>query len=218
MKLFLDSANLAEIKDAVNIGVIDGLTTNPSLAAKEDRPFSEIVQEIFQIVDGPVSLEVIATDYQGILAEGRQLAQIHENVVVKVPMLPDGIKAVKTFSAEGIKTNVTLVFSPAQALLAAKAGATFVSPFVGRLHDAGNGGTALIEQIRVIYDNYDFETEILVASDRTVMDTVEAAIIGADIITLKYGNFQKLFQHPLTDAGLEKFLQDWKASGQESLV
>ncbi|MFW5702993.1 MAG: transaldolase family protein, partial [Candidatus Dojkabacteria bacterium] len=158
------------------------------------------------------------TDYEAILNEGRKLAQLGEQVYVKVPMIPDGIKAVKQFSAEGIKTNVTLVFSPVQALLAAKAGASLVSPFVGRLHDSGQDGTFLIEQIRQIYDNYGYETEILVASDRTVMDTVNAALIGADIITLKYDNLRKMFSHPLTDQGLEKFLEDWRNSGQESLV
>jgi transaldolase len=218
MKFFLDSANLDEIRDAADIGIIDGLTTNPSLIAKNDRPFSEVVKEIFSLVDGPISLEVIATEYEQILEEGRNLSQLNDNVVVKVPMLPDGIKAVKTLSSEGIKTNVTLVFSATQALLAAKAGATFVSPFVGRLHDISHDGTNLINDIRLIYDNYDFQTEILVASDRTPLDTLNAALIGADIITLKYENFQKLFKHPLTDTGLQKFLEDWDKSGQNRLV
>lgn len=218
MKIFLDSADLKEISQAVELGVIDGLTTNPSLAANNERPWREIIQEIFKIVPGPISLEVLATDYEQIMAEARKLAALDSKVVVKVPMLPAGIRAVKDLAAEGIKTNVTLVFSPGQALLAAKAGATYVSPFVGRLHDNGQDGMQLIADIRDIYNNYDFTTEILVASDRTVMDTVNAAIIGADIITIKFSNLMQLFKHPLTDAGLAKFLEDWQKSGQEALV
>lgn len=218
MKFFLDSADLTEIKSAVDLGIIDGLTTNPSLASANERPFVEVVQEIFELVDGPISLEVLATEFEPMMAEARKLASLNEKVVVKIPMLPAGIKAVKHLTAEGIKTNVTLVFSAAQALLAAKAGATFVSPFVGRLHDTGHDGMELIADIRAIYDNYGFATEILVASDRTPMDTVNSALLGADIITLKYENFQKLFKHPLTESGLAKFLDDWQKSGQQSLV
>lgn len=213
MKIFLDSADLNEIREAVDIGIVDGLTTNPSLLAKNKRDFKQVIQEILSLVEGPVSLEVISTDYETMVAEGKKLAALHENVVVKIPMLPAGIKAVKTLADEGIKTNVTLVFSAGQALLVAKAGATFVSPFVGRLHDNGHDGMQLIADIRDIYNNYDFATEILVASDRTIMDTVNAAIIGADIITMKFSNFLQLFKHPLTDIGLEKFLADWKQSG-----
>lgn len=218
MNFFLDSADVNEVKAAVATGLIDGLTTNPTLAANTGKEFSEVVPELLGLVDGPVSLEVISTSTVEMVTEGEKLAALHENVVVKLPMTDQGIMAAVELTKKGIKTNVTLVFSPAQALLAAKAGATYVSPFVGRLHDSGNGGTQLIADIRAIYDNYNFETQILVASDRTVMDTVNAAIIGADVITLKYENFQKLFKHPLTDAGLKRFMQDWEQSGLKPLV
>jgi len=218
MKIFLDSADLTEIKAAVKSGLIDGLTTNPSLAAKNSQPFSEVVNEIFNIVNGPISLEVISTDYEQILEEGRKLAALNSNVVVKIPMIPEGLMAVKKLAEEGIKTNVTLIFSATQALLAAKAGATYVSPFVGRLHDIGQDGMELIINIRQIFDNYQYQSKILVASDRTVMDTLNSALIGADVITIKYENFLKLFQHPLTDIGLKKFMQDWEKSGQKKLV
>lgn len=221
MKFFLDSADLNQIKSAVDTGMIEGLTTNPSLLAKskpENVDFLDYVKEILATVDGPVSLEVIATDYEQMLSEARSLNQLAENVVVKLPLTQAGIKAVKTITGEGIKTNVTLVFSATQALLAAKAGATYVSPFVGRLHDAGLNGKYLIEEIRQIYDNYNYQTQILIASDRTVLDTLQGALIGADVITLKYDNFIKLYKHPFTDQGLNKFMQDWQTTGRKSII
>lgn len=210
MKIFIDSANIEEIRDAAAMGVIDGVTTNPSLVSKEGKDFRELLNEILEVVDGPVSAEVISTDAEGIVKEGRELAKIHKNIVIKVPLLPEGLKAVKTFSEEGIKTNVTLCFSPAQALLAAKAGASYISPFVGRLDDIGHTGMELIDQIVRIYRNYGYATEVLVASIRHTMHFVEAGLIGADVCTIPYAVIQKLFKHPLTDIGLEKFLSDWE--------
>lgn len=210
MKIFIDSANIEEIRDAAAMGVIDGVTTNPSLVSKEGKDFRELLNEILEVVDGPVSAEVISTDAEGIVKEGRELAKIHKNIVIKVPLLPEGLKAVKTFSEEGIKTNVTLCFSPAQALLAAKAGASYISPFVGRLDDIGHPGMELIDQIVRIYRNYGYATEVLVASIRHTMHFVEAGLIGADVCTIPYAVIQKLFKHPLTDIGLEKFLSDWE--------
>ncbi len=210
MKFFIDSANIEQIKEAASYGLLDGVTTNPSLVAKEGRDFIELLNEILQIVDGPVSAEVVATDYEGILKEARQLAKIHHNIVVKVPLIKEGIKAVKTLSQEGIKTNVTLCFSPTQALLAAKAGATYISPFVGRLDDISHVGMDLIEQIIQIYRNYNFKTQVLVASIRNPLHVVEAAMMGADVATIPFDVIEKLFKHPLTDIGLEKFLSDWK--------
>jgi transaldolase len=210
MKFFIDSANIDQIKEAASYGLLDGVTTNPSLVAKEGRDFIELLNEIVQIVDGPISAEVVSTDYEGILKEARELAKIHKNIVVKIPLIKEGIKAVKTLSSEGIKTNVTLCFSPTQALLAAKAGATYISPFVGRLDDISHVGMDLIEQIVQIYRNYDFETQVLVASVRHPLHVVEAAMMGADVATIPFDVIEKLFKHPLTDIGLEKFLSDWK--------
>ncbi len=212
MKIFIDTANIQEIKEAAALGLLDGVTTNPSLVAKEKRNFKELLNEIVQIVDGPISAEVIATDYNGILKEARELAKIHKNIVIKVPLIREGLKAVKTLSAEGIKTNVTLCFSPSQAVLAAKAGATFISPFVGRLDDISTNGMELIDQIVQIYRNYDYETEVLVASIRHPLHFVEACLIGADVCTIPFAVIDKLFNHPLTDLGIEKFLSDWKKS------
>ncbi|MDP3148997.1 MAG: fructose-6-phosphate aldolase [Ignavibacteria bacterium] len=210
MKIFIDTASIKEIKEAAALGLLDGVTTNPSLVAKEGKDFRTMLDEILAIVDGPVSAEVISTDYEGILKEGRELAAIHKNIVVKVPLIKEGLKAVRTFSAEGIKTNVTLCFSPSQALLAAKAGASYISPFVGRLDDISHNGMQLIEEIVQIYRNYDYQTEVLVASIRHPLHFVEAALIGADVCTMPFSVIDKLFSHPLTDNGLEKFLSDWK--------
>jgi transaldolase len=210
MKIFIDSGDIGEIREAVAMGAIDGVTTNPSLLAKGGKPTKKAIAEICELVDGPVSAEVLATDTQGILTEGRALAKIHPHVVVKVPLLIDGLKAVKTFTAEGIKTNVTLCFSASQALLAAKAGATYISPFIGRLDDVSEEGMQLIEQIVTIYGNYDFETEILVASVRHPVHVVQAALLGADVATIPFKVIAQLVKHPLTDSGLERFLEDAK--------
>jgi transaldolase len=215
MKFFIDTANLQQIKEAASYGLLDGVTTNPSLVAKESRNFIELLNEILKIVDGPVSAEVVSTEYDGILKEAHELAKIHKNIVVKVPLIKEGIKAVKTLSGEGIKTNVTLCFSPSQALLAAKAGATYISPFVGRLDDISIDGMALIQQILQIYKNYDYKTEVLVASVRHPLHLVEAAMMGAHVATMPFEVIEKLFKHPLTDIGLEKFLSDWKKSNQK---
>lgn len=210
MKFFIDTANISEIKEAEALGILDGVTTNPSLVAKEGKDFLTILKEITETVNGPISAEVVSTDYDGIIKEAHDLAKIHKNIVVKVPLIKEGLKAVKTLSGEGIKTNVTLCFSPSQALLAAKAGATYISPFVGRLDDISHNGMDLIEQIVTIYRNYDFETEVLVASIRHPLHLVEAAMMGADVATMPFDVINKLFNHPLTDIGLEKFLSDWK--------
>lgn len=210
MKIFIDSGDIGEIREAAAMGAVDGVTTNPSLLAKAGKPTKKAIAEICEVVDGPVSAEVLATDTQGILEEGRVLAKIHPNVVVKVPLLVDGLKAVKVFSEEGIKTNVTLCFSPTQALLAAKAGATYISPFIGRLDDVSEEGMELIEQLVTIYGNYDFETEILVASVRHPMHVVQAALLGADVATLPFKVITQLAHHPLTDVGLARFLEDAK--------
>jgi transaldolase len=210
MKFFIDTANVDDIKEAASLGVLDGVTTNPSLVAKEKKDFNELLKEILEVVDGPVNAEVVSTDYEGIVKEGKELAKMHKNIVVKVPLIKDGIKAVKTLSDEGIHTNVTLCFSPSQALLAAKAGATYVSPFVGRLDDISQFGMDLIEQIVQIYQNYAIQTQVLVASVRNPLHLVDAAMIGADVVTLPLAVIQKLFNHPLTDIGLEKFLKDWE--------
>jgi transaldolase len=210
MKLFIDSANLAEIREAAAMGLVDGVTTNPSLVAKEGRPFKQLIQEICQIVDGPISAEVTAVEAEAMLREGRELAKIHQNVVVKVPLIPEGLKAVRRFTGEGIKTNVTLCFSPSQALLAAKAGAAFISPFVGRLDDVSEQGMDLIQQILTIYDNYEFQTQVLVASVRHPLHVVEAATLGAHVATMPYAVLMQLAKHPLTDLGLKKFLADWE--------
>ena len=210
MKFFIDSADIEEIRKAQSMGVVDGVTTNPSLVAKTGKPFRQVIEEICEVVDGPISAEVVATDYEGIVKEGRELAQIHKNIVVKVPLLVDGLRAVKTFADEGIRTNVTLCFSATQALLAAKAGATYISPFVGRLDDIGHEGMELIAQVREIYDNYGFDTEILVASVRSPMHVLEAARMAADVATCPYSVIEQLAKHPLTDIGLAKFLEDWE--------
>lgn len=209
MKFFIDTANIDEIKEADALGILDGVTTNPSLVFKEGKDFRKLLDEILKIVDGPVSAEVIATDYEGILKEAREYAAIHKNIVVKVPLIREGLKAVKTLSAENININVTLCFSPSQALLAAKAGATYISPFIGRLDDISINGMDLISQIVQIYGNYNFSTQVLVASVRHPLHLVEAALIGADICTMPFAVIDKLFNHPLTDAGLKKFLADW---------
>lgn len=210
MKFFIDTANINEIKEAAALGILDGVTTNPSLVSKEGKDFRKLLDEILALVDGPVSAEVISTDYDGILKEARDYASIHHNIVVKVPLIKEGLKAVRSLSAEGIKTNVTLCFSPSQALLAAKAGATYISPFVGRLDDVSTSGMDLISQIVQIYRNYDYKTQVLVASIRHPLHVVEAALIGADVCTMPFNVIDKLFNHPLTDIGLEKFLSDWK--------
>ncbi len=209
MKIFLDTANLDELRAAAKWGIVDGVTTNPSLIAKEGKPLKEQVAAICEIVDGPVSAEVLSVDAKGMIAEGKELAKIHKNIIVKLPLIRDGIEACSALSKEGIRVNVTLCFSPAQALLAAKAGAYFVSPFVGRLDDIGETGMDLIRQIVAIYDNYDFDTQILAASLRGPLHVVDAALAGAHIGTLPFKVLDSLFNHPLTDKGLEQFLKDY---------
>ncbi len=210
MKIFIDSGDIAEIKEAQEMGAIDGVTTNPSLLAKAGKPTKEAITAICEIVDGPISAEVVATDKEGILREGRELAAIHKNVVVKVPLIEDGLKAVRIFSEEGIRTNVTLCFSASQALLAAKAGATYISPFVGRIDDISGDGMELIEQIVTIYANYGFRTEVLTASVRHPVHFVRAALIGAHVATVPLKVIKQLIKHPLTDVGLAQFLADAK--------
>lgn len=218
MKFFIDTANLEQIREAQQLGVLDGVTTNPSLMAKEGISGEENIRqhyvEICNIVDGDVSAEVIATDFENIVKEGEALADLHPQIVVKVPMIKDGVKALKHFSENGIRTNCTLIFSPGQALLAAKAGATYVSPFIGRIDDISTDGLALIEKIRLIYDNYNYETEILAASIRHTMHIIECAEIGADVITSPLSAITGLLNHPLTDIGLEKFLADHRKASQ----
>ncbi|MCS3901110.1 fructose-6-phosphate aldolase [Methanococcus voltae] len=210
MKFFLDTANVEKIKEFNDLGLVDGVTTNPSLVAKEGRDFHEVITEICSIVEGPVSAEVIALDAEGMVKEARELVKIAENVVIKIPMTKEGMKAVNTLSKEGINTNVTLVFSANQALLAAKAGATYVSPFVGRLDDIGQDGMQLIQEIVEVFSNYGIATEIIVASVRHPMHVLESARIGADIATIPFDVLAKLFNHPLTDNGIAKFLKDWE--------
>jgi transaldolase len=210
MKIFIDTGNIADIQRLVDIGIIDGITTNPTLLAKEPGDYRENLKKICEIVKGPVSGEVTATDFAGMMSQGRDIAKIHTHMIVKVPLTRDGIKACKTLSGEGIRVNVTLCFSAAQALLAAKAGATYVSPFVGRLDDIATNGMELIREIVAIYDNYDFTTEILVASCRHPIHVVESAKMGADIATCPPAVIDALFNHPLTNIGLEKFLKDWE--------
>lgn len=209
MKFFIDTANLDEIEQGIAMGMVDGVTTNPSLIAKEDKPFEEIITRICQIVEGPVSAEVVSLDANGMLEEAKKLAKIADNIVIKIPMIVEGLKAVKKLTAEGIKTNVTLVFSSAQALLAAKAGATFVSPFVGRLDDIGTPGMDLIGDIITMYDNYGYESEIIVASVRSPQHVIDSALLGADIATIPLKVIKQLANHPLTDKGMEQFLSDW---------
>ena len=213
MKFFIDTANIDEIIKANELGMVDGVTTNPSLVAKEGREFKGLIKEICGIVDGPVSAEVVSTDAEGMVKEARELAKLADNIVVKIPMLEEGLKAVKTLAREEINTNVTLCFSAIQALMAAKAGAAYISPFVGRLDDIGHIGMELVEEIITIYDNYGFETEVIVASIRNPIHVLEAALMGADIATIPFKVIQQLTKHPLTDIGVEKFLADWKKQG-----
>lgn len=212
MKIFLDTASVKEIQEAASFGLIDGITTNPSLVAKEGRTFKDVLLEICGIVDGPISAEVVSVEADAMVKEGRELAKIHKNIVVKCPLIPEGLKATKKLASEGIRVNVTLCFTPSQALLAAKAGAWCVSPFIGRLDDISTNGMELIRQIVTIYRNYDFKTQVLVASVRHPQHVVEAALVGGHIATMPFTVFQQLFKHPLTDSGLKKFLADWSAS------
>ncbi len=212
MKFFIDTANIAEIKEAHSMGMVDGVTTNPSLIAKEGRSFEEIIHEICDVVDGPISAEVVSVDVGGMIEEGKKIAAIHDNIVVKIPMIPEGIKATKALSEMGIRVNVTLIFSPLQALIAAKAGAAYASPFVGRLDDISQVGMDLIDQIVTIYGNYGYDTEVLVASVRSPVHILEAALMGADVATIPFGVIKKLMAHPLTDKGLAAFLEDYKKS------
>lgn len=210
MMIFLDTGNTKEIKEAASWGILDGVTTNPSLVAKEGRSFKDLLKEICSIVDGPISAEVVAIEADAMIKEGKDLAKIHKNIVVKVPLIPEGLKATKAMASEGIRVNVTLCFSPNQALLAAKAGAWCVSPFIGRLDDISENGMGLIQDIVTIYRNYQYKTKVLVASVRHPRHVVEAAKIGGDISTMPFSVFKQLVQHPLTDSGLKKFLADWE--------
>ncbi|MEE2757228.1 MAG: fructose-6-phosphate aldolase [Myxococcota bacterium] len=210
MKFFIDTADINEIRQAQDMGLLDGVTTNPSLIAKTGRSFDEVIAEICDVVDGPISAEVVSTDFDGMVAEAKNLAKIHKNIVVKIPLIEAGLKATRWCTDNDIKTNVTLCFSAVQALMAAKAGATYISPFVGRLDDIQHEGMDLIRQIVHIYDNYMFETEVLVASVRSPMHVVDAALAGAHVATIPYGVLNKLAQHPLTDIGLQRFLADWE--------
>jgi len=210
MKFFIDTANVDEIKEAVELGIIDGVTTNPTLVAKTGRSLKEVISEIVRIVDGPISVEAVSLKKDQIVEEARELSRLHKNIVVKIPFIPEGVKAVKVLSREGIKTNVTLVFSPNQALIAAKVGASYVSPFIGRLDDISHVGMDLVRQIVTIYKNYGFKTEIIVASVRNPVHVVEASLAGAHIATIPFDVVQKLFRHTLTDVGLKKFLEDWE--------
>ena len=215
MKLFLDTANVKEIQEAASLGLLDGVTTNPSLVSKEGRSFRDVLLEICQLVDGPISAEVVSVEAEAMIKEGRELAKIHKNIVVKCPLIPEGLKATKKLASEGIRVNVTLCFSPTQALLAAKAGAWCVSPFIGRLDDVSSNGMELIRQILTIYRNYQYKTLVLVASVRHPQHVVEAALAGGDICTMPYAVYQQLFKHPLTDSGLKKFLADWSERGRQ---
>jgi len=210
MKIFIDTANLEEIKKAWELGLIDGVTTNPSLLSKEARDPISLLEEICKIVDGPVSAEAVSLNFDDMVAEAMELSKIASNIVIKIPMTEDGLLAVRKLAQDGIRTNVTLIFSPTQALLAAKAGATYVSPFVGRLDDIGHSGMNLVEDIQIIFENYSFRTEIIVASIRNPLHVLEAAKIGADIATIPYSVIKQLIKHPLTDIGIEKFLKDWE--------
>lgn len=214
MKFFIDTASIAEIREAASMGILDGVTTNPSLVAKEGKEFRALLKEICEIVDGDISAEVVSTKADEMVREGKELAKIHKNIVVKIPLIKEGLKAVKILKAEGIRSNVTLCFSPNQALLAAKAGAYIISPFIGRLDDISQNGMDLIHQIVTIYRNYDFKTQVLVASVRHPVHVVEAAMIGAEICTMPFKVIDQLVKHPLTDIGLEKFLSDWNKSQQ----
>lgn len=215
MKIFIDTANIEEIKRANEWGLLDGVTTNPTLIAKEKRDFKELLREICSLVSGPVSAEVISMDFEGMVREARELKKLADNIVIKIPLVEEGLRAVKVLEAEGIQTNVTLCFSPLQALLAAKAGASYVSPFVGRLDDIGHYGMDLIEQILQIYDNYGFETQVIVASIRNPIHVLEAALMGADVATIPFNVIVQLIRHPLTDIGVERFLKDWEKAKKE---
>jgi transaldolase len=210
MQIFIDSADIEEIRDAAAMGVIDGVTTNPSLVAKTGRPFKEVLVDICEVVDGPISAEVVATDYEGIISEARNLAAMHENIVVKVPLIPEGLKAVRTLTEAGIRTNVTLCFSVTQGLLAAKAGATYISPFIGRVDDIAGSGMELVQQLVTVYGNYGLDTKVLAASIRHPLHVVEASLLGADVATIPHKVIHQLLKHPLTDVGLERFLADAK--------
>lgn len=216
MKFFIDTANIEQIKEAASIGVLDGVTTNPTLIAREKGDPIDIYKQICEIVDGPVNAEVISLEAEGMIKEGRELARLHKNIVVKIPMTQEGLKAVKVFSSEGISTNVTLIFNPMQALFAARAGASFISPFVGRIDDISSNGMDLIGQIVQIFDNYAIETEIIVASIRHPMHVVESALMGADIATIPFNVIEKMLKHPLTDRGIEAFMADYKKVYGES--
>jgi transaldolase len=210
MKFFIDTADVNEIREAHALGLVDGVTTNPSLIAKSGRKFKDVIKEIVSIVDGPISAEVISLDAPGMIKEGKELAKIHKNIVVKLPMTPEGLKATYALTALKIKTNVTLIFTSMQALLAAKAGATYVSPFVGRLDDISQDGMGIVEEIRTIFDNYGYKSEIIVASIRNPIHVLNSALIGADVATIPYSVMIQLSKHPLTDAGIKKFLADWQ--------
>jgi transaldolase len=210
LKIFLDTANIAQIREAAELGVLDGVTTNPTLVSREEGKFEDIIREICEIVRGPVSAEVVSTDVEGMVAEATELSKIHECVVVKIPMIPAGVKALRRLKDRGIKTNCTLIFSANQALLAAKAGATYASPFIGRLDDAGHVGMDLVRDAMAIYENYGFDTEVIVASVRHPLHVIEAAVLGAHITTMPHAIFEKMFKHPFTDVGLKKFLADWE--------
>jgi transaldolase len=214
MKFFIDTADVKEIRAAHDLGLVDGVTTNPSLIAKSGRKFKDVIKEIVSIVDGPISAEVISLDAPGMIKEAGELVKIHKNIVVKVPMTPEGLKATKALSEKGVKINVTLIFTPMQALLAAKAGASYVSPFVGRLDDISQDGMGIIEEIRTIFDNYGITAEIIVASVRNPVHVLNSALIGADIATIPYSVIMQLAKHPLTDAGIKKFLDDWESVPQ----
>ncbi|HEX7878031.1 MAG TPA: fructose-6-phosphate aldolase [Candidatus Eisenbacteria bacterium] len=214
MKFFVDTANIAEIKELAELGIIDGVTTNPSLVAKEKGSYDDLLKEICELVDGPISAEVTATDLDGMLKEGEHYASLHDNIVVKLPTIPEGLKACRRLVADDIRVNMTLIFSPLQALLCARAGATFVSPFIGRLDDISQEGMGVIEQTVQIFDNYNFPTEVLVASVRHPVHILQAAQIGADVCTVPHKILMQMLKHPLTDSGLEKFLADWKKSGR----
>ena len=215
MKFFIDTANIDEIKEASSMGMVDGVTTNPSLIAKEGRDFEEIIKEICEIVDGPISLETVSLEAKEIANEGRALAKIHKNVVIKVPIIREGLKAVKILAAEGLKTNVTVTFSPLQALLAAKVGATYISPFVGRLDAIGHDGLEVVRQIKTIYRNYGFATQVLTAAVRHPLHVLQAALAGSDVATMSFEVLEQLYHHPLTDVGIDLFLKDWaKVSGK----
>lgn len=210
MKFFIDTADVNEIREAHSLGLVDGVTTNPSLIAKSGRKFEDVIKEIVSIVDGPISAEVISLQHDGMISEALELAKIHPNIVIKLPMCPEGLKATKTLAEKGIKTNVTLIFTAMQALLAAKAGATYVSPFVGRLDDISQNGMGIIEEIRTIFDNYGYNAEIIVASIRNPIHVLDSALIGADVATIPYSVMMQLSKHPLTDSGIKKFLEDWE--------